>query len=244
MPWWSTRTIERKFDALIKDGLLITGNYNKLGADRTLWYRVNYEEITLRLASLAGGGNWSNMATGQNGRMDSPEWQDGLAQNGRMDSPEWQDGTAHNGKMDSSECQDGTAQSGSMDDSNWQDGLVQNGKMDGSKMAAPIPLANTSTKTSTKTAHETDAAAQHTEVEYSPQDVQEHIKKQWGPTIDIRTIRKLLKRWGGQRIYRQVTYITRTKSPDELQAIDNPAGYLTDACAVDYHAQWLKAQSV
>ena len=42
----SLSTVRRTFDDLIEDGYLITGEYNKFGADRTKWYRVNTEKIS------------------------------------------------------------------------------------------------------------------------------------------------------------------------------------------------------
>ena len=39
-PYMSERQIDTAFRKLIDDGLLITGNYNKLAYDRTLWYAL------------------------------------------------------------------------------------------------------------------------------------------------------------------------------------------------------------
>ena len=39
-PYMSKRQIETAFKKLIEDGVLITGNYNKLAYDRTLWYAL------------------------------------------------------------------------------------------------------------------------------------------------------------------------------------------------------------
>lgn len=41
----SLSTVRRTFDDLIEEGYLITGDYNKFGADRTKWYRVNKEKL-------------------------------------------------------------------------------------------------------------------------------------------------------------------------------------------------------
>ena len=41
----SFSTVRRTFDDLVNDGFLITGDYNKFGADRTKWYRVNKEKL-------------------------------------------------------------------------------------------------------------------------------------------------------------------------------------------------------
>ena len=39
-PYMSERQIDTAFHKLIDDGLVITGNYNKLAYDRTLWYAL------------------------------------------------------------------------------------------------------------------------------------------------------------------------------------------------------------
>ena len=39
-PYMSERQIDTAFHKLIEDGLVITGNYNKLAYDRTLWYAL------------------------------------------------------------------------------------------------------------------------------------------------------------------------------------------------------------
>jgi hypothetical protein len=40
-PWWSVMTISRIVKALEEKELIIIGNYNKLGYDRTQWYALN-----------------------------------------------------------------------------------------------------------------------------------------------------------------------------------------------------------
>jgi hypothetical protein len=44
-PFWSVRTLKRIITGLETDGLIITGNYNKLKIDRTKWYRINNEKL-------------------------------------------------------------------------------------------------------------------------------------------------------------------------------------------------------
>lgn len=45
-PFWSASTIRRVFQTLRERGLVITGNYNKMAADRTLWYTIDYNELS------------------------------------------------------------------------------------------------------------------------------------------------------------------------------------------------------
>lgn len=43
--WWSKATIRRIITKLENEGILITGNFNKLKIDKTKWYRINYEKL-------------------------------------------------------------------------------------------------------------------------------------------------------------------------------------------------------
>lgn len=42
-PFWSTKTIERAFKKLTDIGVIITGNYNKDGRDKTKWYAIDFD---------------------------------------------------------------------------------------------------------------------------------------------------------------------------------------------------------
>ena len=44
-PFWSTATIKRTIGSLSKQNLIIKGNYNKAGFDKTVWYSIDYEEL-------------------------------------------------------------------------------------------------------------------------------------------------------------------------------------------------------
>lgn len=46
-PFWSDKTIRRSITKLENDGLIITGNYNKMKIDNTKWYRIDYEKLNL-----------------------------------------------------------------------------------------------------------------------------------------------------------------------------------------------------
>lgn len=43
--YWSEKTVKRIFKKLEDRNLIITGNYNKKGYDRTKWYTINYEKL-------------------------------------------------------------------------------------------------------------------------------------------------------------------------------------------------------
>src|SRR5699024_9350743 len=44
-PFWSISTIRRSVASLEKQKLLIVGNYNKAGFDKTKWYSIDYHEL-------------------------------------------------------------------------------------------------------------------------------------------------------------------------------------------------------
>ena len=68
----SFSTVRRTFDDLIADGYLITGEYNKFGADRTKWYRVNKDKISKLYEKITNEKHLSNMtnANAQNEQME------------------------------------------------------------------------------------------------------------------------------------------------------------------------------
>ena len=68
----SFSTVRRTFDDLIEDGYLITGEYNKFGADRTKWYRVNKDKISKLYENITNEKHLSNMtnANAQNEQME------------------------------------------------------------------------------------------------------------------------------------------------------------------------------
>lgn len=59
-PFWSRNTIRRALNSCIKKGLVITGNFNKAGFDKTKWYSIN----TQKLDEVMGS------ACDQNGQME------------------------------------------------------------------------------------------------------------------------------------------------------------------------------
>jgi len=53
MPYLNTKSISRWLMELEKDGVLISGNYNKLGIDKTKWYTMNEFAISQNEVSIA-----------------------------------------------------------------------------------------------------------------------------------------------------------------------------------------------
>ena len=90
-PFLSARTLQRTFQKLNKEGILIKGNYNKAKYDRTLWITIDYEKLD-KLLDEYEAKNEQNVEIStecQNGIMSdcnmSPKWRNGLCQNGEMD---------------------------------------------------------------------------------------------------------------------------------------------------------------
>lgn len=71
-PWWSLMTISRIIKTLQSKNLLIVGNYNKSGFDRTQWFALNEEGISrlesvkLQVSPIYQNGKWIS----QNGEID------------------------------------------------------------------------------------------------------------------------------------------------------------------------------
>lgn len=87
-PWIKSKTtLKRHFGHLVKLGLLIKGNYNKAGFDRTTWYAVDYEQVKKLesdFESERGGHSMSQNLAHDEPETDpsnSPNLADGRAQN-------------------------------------------------------------------------------------------------------------------------------------------------------------------
>ncbi|WP_342488561.1 DnaD domain protein [Cytobacillus sp. FSL W7-1323] len=70
-PFWSVSTLRRTITSLKNKGVLITGNYNKAGFDKTVWYSIDYQELdkTVNTRCVQNEhtewSNWTN-GSGQN----------------------------------------------------------------------------------------------------------------------------------------------------------------------------------
>ncbi len=72
-PFWSVSTVRRTLDSLRETGLVLTGNYNQKGYDRTLWYSIDYA----RLVEI-------DKSDAQNEQMVCSEWADDVS---KMSAP-------------------------------------------------------------------------------------------------------------------------------------------------------------
>ncbi len=53
-PFWSNKTIERAFNELIAEGLLLVANHNRKKSDNTRWYSINYDVLSERVEEYLG----------------------------------------------------------------------------------------------------------------------------------------------------------------------------------------------
>ena len=91
-PFWSRNTIRRAFDSCIKRGLIITGNFNKAGFDKTKWYSIDIEKLDEVMGS----------ACAQNGQTSEPKWADGSNQDGHTNTRDYPETTSENNKHSAS----------------------------------------------------------------------------------------------------------------------------------------------
>lgn len=75
-PFWSTRTIRRIFDSCEKKGIVLTGNFNKAGFDKTKWYSIDENKLNDLMDSPCG----------QNGQTNRTKIPDGSGQNGQANT--------------------------------------------------------------------------------------------------------------------------------------------------------------
>lgn len=62
-PFWSTSTIRRIIGKLEREGLIVSGNYNRFKMDKTKWYRINYEYLESLMDEDAQLSNLCNKRT-------------------------------------------------------------------------------------------------------------------------------------------------------------------------------------
>jgi hypothetical protein len=83
-PFLAQRTIERAMATLKSKGLIITGNYNKLKQDRTLWYSIDYQMVESISNNNKNTSKPHENSYRQNGGMVTTKWRD---DNDKMGSP-------------------------------------------------------------------------------------------------------------------------------------------------------------
>ena len=76
-PFWHRNTIQRTFSSLEKKGILISGNYNQAGFDKTKWYSIDYNVLDSLISSY------------QNGTIVTPNWHDGKHQVGASNTKDF-----------------------------------------------------------------------------------------------------------------------------------------------------------
>lgn len=64
-PFWSVSTIKRVINSCVKQEIVIKGNFNKAGFDKTVWYTLNYktiERVNQRVVQNepTSGSKWTN----------------------------------------------------------------------------------------------------------------------------------------------------------------------------------------
>ncbi len=70
-PFWSLATVRRAIENCEKKGLIITGNFNKAGFDKTKWYSIDYDAVDRGMSKRCA----------QNEQTDCSKRANGVAQN-------------------------------------------------------------------------------------------------------------------------------------------------------------------
>lgn len=91
-PFWSERTIRRAFDSCEKKGLILTGNFNKAGFDKTKWYSIDIENLNELMDS----------ACGQNDQTERTKCPNGSGQDGHTNTIYYTDTTSNTNKHSAS----------------------------------------------------------------------------------------------------------------------------------------------
>ena len=91
-PFWSTRTIRRIFDSCEKKGVILTGNFNKAGFDKTKWYSIDENRLNDLMDSPCG----------QNDQTEWTKCPDGSGQNVHTNTIYYTDTTSNTNKHSAS----------------------------------------------------------------------------------------------------------------------------------------------
>lgn len=102
-PYLSDKQISTVLNKLEKDGILKTGNYNKMTFDRTKWYCINEPLIILRkleLKKLQQIKSPKGEFDGANEQLDSFLQENCILPFGKMEEPKWENVNLPNGKIE------------------------------------------------------------------------------------------------------------------------------------------------
>lgn len=86
-PFWTVKQVRTVIDNCKKKGLIVKGEYNKKGYDKTSWYAltelsyITYDGKPLEILNCPNG-QMSDSKNCPNGQMDMPKWANGIAQMG------------------------------------------------------------------------------------------------------------------------------------------------------------------
>jgi hypothetical protein len=131
-PFWSVDTVKRTLAKLRKRNILITGNYNKLKRDRTLWYTINYAELK-RLAE--------EQKSNENNVNDDGEEDLNIVFNKKVQEKIQNELLSNNREEDSTTLQKCNIQQCNSADCTFA--KVQNAPMNKCKMHSPLPEITT-----------------------------------------------------------------------------------------------------
>ena len=79
-PFWSEKQVRAILQNLLNLKILIKGNYNKLGFDRTIWYAFDNESQFLQMPKKENASNQTVKSICPNGKMEMPKQENGNAQ--------------------------------------------------------------------------------------------------------------------------------------------------------------------
>lgn len=80
-PFWSLATVRRAIENCEKKGLIITGNFNKAGFDKTKWYSIDYDAVDRGMSKRVA----------QNEQTDCSKRANGVAQNEQTNTRDYSD---------------------------------------------------------------------------------------------------------------------------------------------------------
>lgn len=252
-PFWSQRTLARTISSLEKRKLVLTGNYNRKGFDRTKWYTIDYDLLDqLELedkeptedveelesenpdaASYPKEQSEPEFVSGRSNRTDCPNEENQGVMEGLLSGISIMP-NCPNGEIREPEDSSPSAscQSGRSNLPNWHDGSRQDDEMESANLSVPIPTDNNNRVPQRTTTTLRTSQLPMEKVPASAGWGMERLlllAQQYG--ISEATIRKYIRSYGEELVSKECALLKKSM---EKKIIKNPAGWLHSALENQY----------
>lgn len=242
-PFWSQKTLSRTISNLEKQGLVISGNYNQKGYDRTKWYTIDYDALE-RLEK-------DQSETEENGELEeeAPKENDvsvsdqSIGTNCLHEENQGFTGTVDSGQSIETNCPyeenqglpdyfTKNAQNDRLIETSCPHPLGQSVSMESDNLSSPIPENNNrdfSEKTTTTNTQDKNIVVGNMDIVKNPMERLLFVMPNYG--IALITAKRFIAEYGLSAVEQQFELL---KKASQKGNINNPAGWLHMALREGY----------